>query len=114
MNLPGLVTGILGLAALEVVTSSAQATARLGGLATFGAAAVKRVIDPSVALLPNFRDASNPGTAPAAATTAESATPSAAEAKRLIELAHLPTQPGARLVKPSKGRKPEVAPPAHP
>lgn len=82
MKLGGLVTGVLGLAALEVVTSSAGAANRTAAIPMFAAAFVERIVSPNLGLIPNFKDAS--GAAPLAAGDAQflAANPAAAQHTR--------------------------------
>jgi hypothetical protein len=92
MSLAGAFTGVLGLAGLEVLLSSPRASGALGSVATGAGAAVNRIINPKVGLIPNFRDTS----APLASTVQHPATPA--------EVAAVGTRaaPGVRTVGISK------------
>lgn len=54
--------GVLALTALDAVLSSPAAAARTGGLVSFPAKAFRRIADPTIPLIPNYKDTSpSPG-----------------------------------------------------
>lgn len=123
MSLPAVLTGAMGLALLEVVVTSPQAAGRVGALGTFGAAVVKRVIDPQVALIPNWHDTANQTiTGPSPYGAQPGATPSyhpsgeggpgwgVGNVGPTPGSTLLPQLPKARSRKARRGRKPMVAP----
>lgn len=60
MRIVPVIIGVLSLAALEVVSSSDAAINRTSGLIGGAGGAIRRFIDPNIALLPNYHDSSAP------------------------------------------------------
>lgn len=53
--LRGVVVGVLGLSAFELLVSSPAAANNAGGIFTLAAGAFRRLVDPSVPLIPDRR-----------------------------------------------------------
>lgn len=103
MNAAGLFTGVLALAALEVVTSSPRAANGLGDAGLMLSGLANRIVSPEVALIPNLHDSNGPH----ASSPADAAATKAAVQTQIGILTH-PTKASQKI---PTGRSPVVAPP---
>ena len=92
MRIGSFVTGVLALAALEVVTSTPGAANRTAALPLAAAGIAKRLFDPNFALIPNWHDPSAPTQEakplidqPLPAPTAKSPTPTRGLARPVLQ-----------------------------